>query len=323
MSEACNKCKKSPPEVTIKRCAKCSTTPYCSRDCQKADWKVHKKICGQTPGHSVGSSSSSTGHNNLSPRKGLDQPIAKPFTRLDSNTWLHDRSEKDVYRLLIDAHRMRVADMYNFEGEKDELGVYGNGSDVLAGFRRFLEATASRPGLLPPWWNASKQKECEDLGMDASQWCDLGRTVEKHDITEHYGDSDFPMQLRIWDSHAAPSSVIELGGLSVSPRRPSELAIKASPPGAKTLPLRRFYKVPAKKDTATDLASGAALLGSPKDIVARFDPASPGKTAVAAIMKEISEIPMLHDVAKNDCPMRGCVQDLRSMGQWRQQWSWK
>lgn len=28
------------------KCSKCSTTIYCNRDCQKADWKIHKPQCG-------------------------------------------------------------------------------------------------------------------------------------------------------------------------------------------------------------------------------------------------------------------------------------
>jgi hypothetical protein len=33
------------PEKPLKPCAKCQTVRYCSRDCQKKDFKVHKKIC--------------------------------------------------------------------------------------------------------------------------------------------------------------------------------------------------------------------------------------------------------------------------------------
>ncbi|KAL7903772.1 hypothetical protein GGI35DRAFT_465243 [Trichoderma velutinum] len=44
MDVGCNWCTKGPPEVTLKRCAKCSATPYCSRECQKNDWKAHNKI---------------------------------------------------------------------------------------------------------------------------------------------------------------------------------------------------------------------------------------------------------------------------------------
>jgi hypothetical protein len=35
----------SDPEKPLKPCSKCQTVRYCSRDCQKKDWKVHKKTC--------------------------------------------------------------------------------------------------------------------------------------------------------------------------------------------------------------------------------------------------------------------------------------
>ncbi|AEO69034.1 uncharacterized protein THITE_2119025 [Thermothielavioides terrestris NRRL 8126] len=190
MAEQCSACHKSPPEVTLKRCAKCQATPYCSRDCQKADWKVHKKVCGKN-----GNNAPKAG-TTLSPSKGLDQPIAQPFTRLDNGTWLHNRPEKDVYRLLIDAYRMRAEDNHNIEGKAD--GVYGGAPDGLKGLKRFVQLAASRPGLLPPWWNDEKQRECEEFGMDPSQFQNLRRPVQKSDIIEHYGDSRFPMQLRMF-----------------------------------------------------------------------------------------------------------------------------
>lgn len=40
----CEICGKS---EDIKRCAKCKVVAYCSRECQKSDWKKHKKICPQ------------------------------------------------------------------------------------------------------------------------------------------------------------------------------------------------------------------------------------------------------------------------------------
>lgn len=132
----------------------------------------------------------------LSPPKGLDQPITLPFTRLDNGAWLHNRPEKDVYRLLIDAYRLRAEDNYNLEGKADDL--YGGASDGLKGFKRFLQLAGSRAGLLPSWWNAEKQRECEDFGMDSSQFQNLRSAVGKSDIIEHYGDPRFPMQLRMF-----------------------------------------------------------------------------------------------------------------------------
>ncbi|KAI0115536.1 hypothetical protein GGR51DRAFT_555971 [Nemania sp. FL0031] len=106
MQGACNTCKKA--SADLKRCAKCSTTLYCSRDCQKVDWKTHKKICGkqahERPGSGAGSGAGSSSSTLLSPPKGLEMPITRPFTRLDNNTYLHGRPEEDVYRKYYRRH---------------------------------------------------------------------------------------------------------------------------------------------------------------------------------------------------------------------------
>ncbi|KAL6868777.1 hypothetical protein ACO1O0_000095 [Amphichorda felina] len=225
MSESCNMCHKPSSEVNLKRCAKCRVTQYCSRDCQKADWKFHKKICVKQAGgepapqqaggnlsSSAGALSSFTTPTGAAssgptpsgsapsdpPHKGLERTIDKPFTRLDQGTWLHDRPETDVYRLLIDTYRLRLEDNYIFEGVVEEDSIYGEASNELAGFQRFLDLVATRAGLLPPWWSASKRKECESFGMDGLQWQDLRRQIEKGDIVEHYGDGKLPMQLRMF-----------------------------------------------------------------------------------------------------------------------------
>ncbi|PMD18661.1 hypothetical protein NA56DRAFT_647832 [Hyaloscypha hepaticicola] len=49
-SQPTNKCAscgapEADPEKPLKPCAKCQRVRYCSRDCQKKDFKVHKKIC--------------------------------------------------------------------------------------------------------------------------------------------------------------------------------------------------------------------------------------------------------------------------------------
>jgi mitochondrial splicing suppressor protein 51 len=83
--------------------------------------------------------------------RGLETAIAKPFTRLDSDQWLHDRPEKDVYRLLIDAYRMRAADNLHLEGVVAPDGIYAGKADSLQDFRRFLDRveTARKGALLP------------------------------------------------------------------------------------------------------------------------------------------------------------------------------
>lgn len=146
--------------------------------------------------------------NAPSPRKGTDKPVTKPFTRLLNNTWLHDRSEEDVYRLLIDAYRMRVEDLYVFEAVFDEGSVYAAAADDgtifgdktgVWGFTRFLgKVERAGNGILPAWWNSKKKAECIAMGAGGKHWQSLKHAVEKSDIQDHYGDPKFPMQLRMF-----------------------------------------------------------------------------------------------------------------------------
>jgi len=43
--EVCKTCDKCGKETTLHKCGGCGTKYYCGKDCQKADWKEHKKEC--------------------------------------------------------------------------------------------------------------------------------------------------------------------------------------------------------------------------------------------------------------------------------------
>ncbi|KAF6806481.1 mynd domain-containing protein [Colletotrichum sojae] len=228
MPGKCHKCQTDFTEPST--CERCDVE-YCSRKCQINDWKTHKKRCARTrgapaPAPETGSTRYDPGAGRPSPRRGLDQPIVAPFTRLEEGTYLYDRPEQDVYRILVDTYRLRMEDNLKIDGTREPDCIYSPGqTDGLPGFRRFLAAAATkmRGRLLPPWWSEEKQKECEKLGAE-SGWYSLKSKITKADVIEHYGDDHFPMQLRmvgefVWG--------IAPGGMNGTPMR-QMLAMKES-----------------------------------------------------------------------------------------------
>lgn len=89
---------------------------------------------------------------------------------------------------------MRIEDEYVFA--RQNIGIYG-GEDPRPPFRRFLNLAESRIGLLPPWWNSEKRKECERIAVDGNGWNDINCAVEKSDIQDHYKKPSMPMTLRV------------------------------------------------------------------------------------------------------------------------------
>jgi mitochondrial splicing suppressor protein 51 len=184
---ACATCNKGPPDVALKNCSRCKNTQYCSPACQKTNWKSHKLVCVSPEAKA-------------SKPKVLDQPISKPFTALENGTWLHNRSEMDVYRLLIDVFRMRIEDAYTIDQINTSGTIMAGETHSLKGFRAFMKRFNNHRELLPPWWSPEHQTKCESLGMTHTEdnWFDLYCSIEKSDVVEHYGDPQFPMQLRMF-----------------------------------------------------------------------------------------------------------------------------
>jgi mitochondrial splicing suppressor protein 51 len=185
----CSACYRPQIDFTseLKRCAQCLTARYCSRECQKKDWKTHKLTCAPPGGKPAPPKPKTQRHN-----PGFH--AMNSALGLTNDDYLHELPEEEALRQLIDCFRMRVEDEYVF-GEQN-IGIYG-GENPLPEFRRFLRLAESRAGLLPPWWNKDKEKECERIALARDGWNNINCAVEKSDIQEHYKDPTMPMKLRI------------------------------------------------------------------------------------------------------------------------------
>lgn len=206
----CFVCNKTETELNenLKYCAKCRKVAYCSRDCQAADWKTHKKACaasGSDNGVSTSAQTKTKAKASPAPKSKPRFAIDRPFTALTKGTWLSSRPEADVYQLLSDVFRLRRDDEYTFSSDVDESSIYGGGSpsSELRNYRRFLTKItkldakrAADKKLLPSWWSTEKIEQCCSVAMtDKSAMIEYA--VEKSDIQDFYGQADMPMQLRM------------------------------------------------------------------------------------------------------------------------------
>lgn len=105
MAPKCEACGKT--DVPLKQCAKCKSVQYCNRDCQKGDWKTHKRTCTFLAA-AIGTEASEPSRSKRSD--------SKPFTAIFHGNFLHDRSKEDTYKILIDVVRMRQQDCLKLEG---------------------------------------------------------------------------------------------------------------------------------------------------------------------------------------------------------------
>ncbi|KAI5463666.1 hypothetical protein BGZ63DRAFT_197246 [Mariannaea sp. PMI_226] len=197
-----------PVENLDERCRKCQSA-YCSRGCRISNKRMHKKICTQlskgvnysaNPARDKGRWKSAPASSEWSPPKGLEQKTSVPFTKLQKRVWLHHRCKVDIYRIIIDAYRLRMDDDAVVDKNINSESVYGGHLTGIPAFRDFIDLARSREGLLPVWWRDKNRVECEAMALrtDEANWHRLRVKLDEDLIKEHYGDETFPAQLRIF-----------------------------------------------------------------------------------------------------------------------------
>lgn len=136
----------------------------------------------------------------LSPTTGLDDPVTFAFSRLCYNTWFEGRCWTDVFKLLIDSYRLRVATQRDLDGKSRRVPKKEK-REVADGLRKFLRLAEAVPELLPQEWNWVLAARCKVLarhGDGITNWYSLDYLPNEDEIAERYQDSFFPGQLQIF-----------------------------------------------------------------------------------------------------------------------------
>jgi len=126
----------------------------------------------------------------------MTMKIDKPFHHIGKGTWLKDHPEQDVYKLLIDAYRLRVLENFRRAGGQGD-NIYGAAPDGRDGFLDFLHL-AHRQGLLPEWFSNESEDACLAMGLSDNYWSSLAGCAKPEELNKHYGDPLMSMQLRLF-----------------------------------------------------------------------------------------------------------------------------
>ncbi|KHO00562.1 uncharacterized protein MAM_01340 [Metarhizium album ARSEF 1941] len=198
--DQCERCKKRFPGPRLVRCDTCFTKTCLWCQCEVVGG-LHSHIndCFTFPNNPAAAFDPlfKPSLAVFSPRRGLAQPIQRPFTAILDKTWILKRPKEDAYRLLIDSYRLRVHDSFLFEGVTRPDTIYSGCPDSESDFVRYLQAARAK-GLLPPWWTQETLQACRDMGMADFQFHSLKQQLSQAMVVDYYQDATFPTQLRLF-----------------------------------------------------------------------------------------------------------------------------
>ena len=128
----------------------------------------------------------------FSPTTGLDSAVTFAFTRMCYNTWFEGRCWRDVYKLLLDAFRLRLVTQRDLVGKSRRI-LEEEKSEIVDGLRNFIHLAEAVHELLPQDWNWVHAILCEGLACyhDTAEWYSLEYLPNEDEIAERYQDGLF------------------------------------------------------------------------------------------------------------------------------------
>lgn len=247
-TRTCTNCKKRElpnprTDQKLKRCARCRSALYCSRACQRADWKRgHQRAC------SVGAIMVGNSYLDslLSEESAMDQLIDAYRLRVEDERMYCARLRGRYTTNNSPDHDSRQALQFAFQDFRDFLDLAecadsksnsheeyelsssspssssthdNNDTDTnsasspsSSSSSSLSTSTKNRQSILPRWWNAEKRAYCEQRALnqasDQDIWSNLLRPAGKDDILEHYQDQSMPMKLRMLAERVYGSDVM-------------------------------------------------------------------------------------------------------------------
>ncbi|KAK5988539.1 hypothetical protein PT974_10022 [Cladobotryum mycophilum] len=188
---ACTKCRRMPPEITLSDCDHCSTAKYCSSECRFNDSVAHDALYCSSELVTIDLRRFGDPNTRL-----LETQIKNPFACLKNGTWLYNREIKDTYSLLISSFRLREFDNLMFGYTVYRNSVY-SGTESLPALNNFLE-TAKNKNLLPLSWTREDSLTCMmHATTPGFYYVETSSSAEQ--LLELYGDPLIILQLRLFN----------------------------------------------------------------------------------------------------------------------------
>ena len=193
-----------------KKCARCKAVRYCSKDCQRADWKRHKTSCAaidrstEATGRRAGAPAFQTAQ--LSPQAMLDN-----FMAAETGGWYGGVSRERVYERLVVSFCLRVADERTFAGNIVGINRASRESEnlddpatttVMEEFRKYVKRGKTK-GYLPKDWSADDDVKVCEFGARRTGVC---THWDKQDVVKKYGyaSSEHIVLRRLAESFLGP-----------------------------------------------------------------------------------------------------------------------